>query len=563
MCAIFLESTFEEGIERRERTENGAWRIGLGAHDHREARELRHADERLATRDDFVEHHRDAPQIAPMVGVACAARLLGAHEGGRSEEHAGARAASDAAGDVHDFGDSEIENLHGVAGHDENIFGLEIAMHDALCVRCGEPCKNTLRDVDGAHRGNRMTHGRDLVERVTLEALHHQKWAPVFRFAHFEHAKDIGMLQTHARSAFVEKTQAHLRVAEVLGAQQLDRNAAPRRRDHLGFVDQPHAALAQQIEQAEATREDRADERRLAGVGGLHHRGHRSMLPAMLRRVLVSSLSVMLFASLAGTAFADAPEDDKIEKPRTEVSKDVVRPWLYNDDPTIPSPLHVVASLADTYSGKDRSVSRAFASTDDGPGAKVSASAELGLTRMLAFDFTGVLGGYGAGISSGLMTGLRFAPFDLASHGFRLAVAAGYLLDLDTSSGIYGRVAATYDVGRVRLATMVHVEHVFRTGDAVDVFATAGVSARVVPAFRLGIEYIVQDIEEAFASKGDPDEVAPPGRAEGGVHQFVGITGTVELLHHKLFLNFGPALAFRTEIGQVAPVGRAVVSYSF
>ncbi len=43
----------------------------------------------------------------------------------------------------------------------------------------------------------------------------------------------------------------------------------------------------------------------------------------------------------------------------------------------------------------------------------------------------------------------------------------------------------------------------------------------------------------------------------------VGLGGTFELLHHKLFINFGPALAFRPEIGQVAPVGRALVSYSF
>ncbi|HEY2368026.1 MAG TPA: hypothetical protein VGH87_16625, partial [Polyangiaceae bacterium] len=163
------------------------------------------------------------------------------------------------------------------------------------------------------------------------------------------------------------------------------------------------------------------------------------------------------------------------------------------------------------------------------------------------------LGGYGSTISGGVMAGARFAPFDRAKHGFRLAIAAGYLLDLDQASGAYARVTASYDVGRVRLAAMVHGEHVFRTGqEALDVFATAGVSVRLAPAFRLGVEYIVQDVEEAFAEE-----------AEGGVHQFVGLGGTFDLLHHKLFLNIGPALAFRPEIGQVAPVGRALVSYSF
>jgi hypothetical protein len=130
-------------------------------------------------------------------------------------------------------------------------------------------------------------------------------------------------------------------------------------------------------------------------------------------------------------------------------------------------------------------------------------------------------------------------------------------------------VTATCDVGRLRLAAMAHGEHVFRDGsDPIDLMATLGASVRVVPAFRLGVEYIVQDIEEAFASgggdAGDADSNVP-GAAEGGVHQFVGLTGSVALLRRKLFINFGPALAFRPELasGQVTPVGRAVVSYTF
>ncbi|HEY1960409.1 MAG TPA: hypothetical protein VGH28_32585 [Polyangiaceae bacterium] len=267
---------------------------------------------------------------------------------------------------------------------------------------------------------------------------------------------------------------------------------------------------------------------------------------------------VFLFAS-------SALAQDRVIDPNAEASKDVSRPWLYNDDPTIPSPLHVVASLGDTYSGNDRSVSRAFASHDDGPGGKANATVQVGVVKMFAVDVTGVLGGFGDSVAGGVMAGARFAPFDMAKHGFRLAIAAGYLLDLDSASGFYGRVTASLDVGRVRFAAMVHGEHVARTGgDPVDLFVTAGTSVKLAPVFRLGVEYIAQDIEEAFASSktiGDDDD--GPGRAEGGVHQFVGLTGTFELLRHRLFIDLGPALAFRPEIGQVAPVGRALVSYSF
>jgi hypothetical protein len=284
----------------------------------------------------------------------------------------------------------------------------------------------------------------------------------------------------------------------------------------------------------------------------------------MFRRVSLVFALAMGFA--APSAFAQNVEPDRATgAPRAE-STDVSRPWLYNDDPTIAAPLRVVAALVNTYSGNDRSVSRAFASADDGPGIKAGVSAQVGIVHMLAIDVTGVMGGFGSGVGGGLMAGARFAPFDLASHGFRLAIASGYLLDLDQASGMYARITASYDVGRLRLAAMVHGEHVFRDGsDPVDLFVTVGASVRIVPVFRVGLEYVVQDLEEAFVKDADDDDddKPVPGAAEGGVHTFLGVGGTFDLLRHRLFINFGPALAFRTDIGKVEPVGRALVSYSF
>jgi len=289
------------------------------------------------------------------------------------------------------------------------------------------------------------------------------------------------------------------------------------------------------------------------------------MFFAMMRCAILVAFPILLVAPSALAQNAPIDADKPQSKPGAE-STDVSRPWLYNDDPTIPAPLHVVAALTNTYSGNDRSVSRAFASADDGPGIKAGVTAQLGLVHMVALDVTGVVGGFGAGVGGGLMAGARFAPFDLAKHGFRLAIAAGYLLDLDQSSGMYARVTASYDVGRLRLAAMFHGEHVFRDGsDPVDIFVTVGASVRLVPAFRVGLEYVVQDLEEAFVKDDDDDDDAKPvpGAAEGGVHQFLGVGGTFALLHDRLFINFGPALAFRTEIGKVEPVGRALVSYTF
>lgn len=279
----------------------------------------------------------------------------------------------------------------------------------------------------------------------------------------------------------------------------------------------------------------------------------------MHRRLALLSTVAFTLAPLAARAQSE-PQPDKVEAAPTPHSEDVARPWLYNDDPTVPSQGHAVVSLRDTVSGNDRSVTRPFASHENGIGGQLGVDAQVGLHRVLALDVSGVVGGFGDGVAGGMTTGLRLAPFAEAKHGFRLAIAAGYLRDLDTQSGVYGRVSGSYDVGRLRLTAMVHGEHVFRAdGDALDVFATVGASVRLHPIFRLGVEYVVEDIEEAWAS--DPAAAPVPGAAEGGVHQFLGLGGSLTLLDKRLFINLGPALAL--SYATVTPVGRAVVSYSF
>ncbi|MCC6523847.1 MAG: hypothetical protein IT373_14410 [Polyangiaceae bacterium] len=288
----------------------------------------------------------------------------------------------------------------------------------------------------------------------------------------------------------------------------------------------------------------------------------------MARGVVLAAVLVVLLgaaparaqgADVADTAEAPDPAEASGED-GAEAPSDLARPWLYNDDPTIPAPLHAVVHLANTYSGNDRSTSRAYASEDGGPGGKIALGAQVGLADMFAVDVAGVLGGFGAEVGGGVMTGARLAPFAGAEHGFRLAIASGYLLDLDRKSGVYGRVAASYDFGPARLATTLHGEHVFRgVADPLDVYLTAGVSAKLAPAFRLGAEYIAQDLEEAGA---DEDEEGEAGAAEGGVHQFVGLTGSVVLLDEALHIDFGPALALSYAVG-VRPVGRLDVSYAF
>ncbi len=275
--------------------------------------------------------------------------------------------------------------------------------------------------------------------------------------------------------------------------------------------------------------------------------------------LIVAAVPGVAYAQETGDPAPTPAQPDHVEAPSSARSRDVERPWLYNDDPTVPAQWHAVLSLRDTVSGNDRSVTRPFASQQDGLGGQLGVDAQVGLHRVLALDVSGVVGGFGDSVAGGMTAGLRLAPFADARHGFRLAIAAGYLRDLDAQSGFYARLAASYDVGRLRLSAMAHGEHVFRSGaDALDVFATVGASVRLHRVFRLGVEYVVQDIEEAWASE---PAAALPGAAEGGVHQFLGVGGSLVLLDNRLFINLGPALAL--SYATVAPVGRAVVSYSF
>jgi hypothetical protein len=310
---------------------------------------------------------------------------------------------------------------------------------------------------------------------------------------------------------------------------------------------------------------------------------------------------VLLAPSALAQTSPEEREPDRVQAPVTQ-STDVQRPWLYIDDATIPAPWRVVGQLGETFSDNDRSVSRPFASGYDGPGAKANVTVQLGLPYHFALDVTGVLGMFGAGDSGacsptsiasgsglsggngatvgcsgmgfGMMAGARWAPFDGAKHGFRLSIGGGYLMDLDQSNGVYGRVTGTYETGRLRLAVMIHGEHVWRLdSDPVDLMGMVGASVRILPQFRLGLEYVAQDIEEAFDSGDDDDGpmAVIPGAAEGGTHQFVGLTGSLDLLHRRMFINFGPVLAFRPILpGEeqptyplVRPMARVMVSYTF
>jgi hypothetical protein len=228
------------------------------------------------------------------------------------------------------------------------------------------------------------------------------------------------------------------------------------------------------------------------------------------------------------------------------------RRWLYLDDPRTPAILGAVAFSRLTYTGIGASPTRPFGAETARPGGTFEMGGEVGLTSFLSAQASAFAAtGFGPeSAAAGGMAGLRLSPFAKES-GTQAAASAGWIRGLDGRDGAWGRVSVAQDIGRVRLGTMLHGEHVFAAGrDALDVMVTAGASYRVTGPLRLGAEYVAQDLEGAF----DAEE------AEGMRH-FVGPTAAVDLASHRLSLVGGPAVG----LSRASPplVGRLALAWAF
>jgi hypothetical protein len=305
-------------------------------------------------------------------------------------------------------------------------------------------------------------------------------------------------------------------------------------------------------------------------------------------------------SSVAGAAAADdtpaiviiaptttAPEADHTEPPAVRDERRAIdRTWLYLDDARIPAPLHLVMLTNVSYTNvgsPTRLASNNYNSLGMNtaePGAMVGVGAEMGLFSHVSIAATLQVGFGGQGQISngvqvpspnaGLIAGVRVQAFPSAWRDTHMVVSAGYLreawqgpvYDDDTNtwkpgkpygdSGAWAQVAFSQDfVNRVRLAATVHVEHIFADGrDPLDVMIQAGVAARLVAGFRLGVEYVGQDLEESI----------DPG-AEGGPRHFLGPTASLQLWRERVSLVAGPSFGLNARSPEI--VGRAAASLGF
>jgi len=300
--------------------------------------------------------------------------------------------------------------------------------------------------------------------------------------------------------------------------------------------------------------------------------------------LLTFLLPVLVIAASAAPARADDGALPDQPKPDDAESKRAIdRTWLYADDARVPAPMTVIAMTNLSYTGVGASPTRidspypntynGFAGNTAQPGAMIGLGGEVGLLPRLSVMAMGQMGlGGEANVpspSAGVVAGLRFQLFPPEWQHAHLVVSGGYLREAwagpvydddsgkwlpgapNGDNGAWVQVAFSGDIQRLRLAGTFHGEHVFWNGrDPLDVMVTLGASYRVAGAFRLGAEYVGQDLEETF----------DPG-AEGGARHFVGPAASLQLLQDRLTLVAGPSVG----LSDISPtfLGRIAVAYGF
>ncbi len=208
------------------------------------------------------------------------------------------------------------------------------------------------------------------------------------------------------------------------------------------------------------------------------------------------------------------------------------RPFVHLMDPTTPAAgqVGVEYEVGAASGGANRSLPTSVVA----PGVAHGFGASVGATdRVAPFFLMRSLqapGEASTGPWSGV-AGVRWAVVPATAAGFRLTLAGAAMRDFAAGAGVFARAAASWDLGRVRLAANVHGERVFQSArDGVDVLVMGGVSYRTLDVLRVGVEWVGQDVEESLASG-----------AEGGARHYAGPTLALDLWQGRAQLVGGPA----------------------
>ena len=201
-------------------------------------------------RHHFVDDGGQGVDVRPQIHIRAVFALLGRHIGWAAHDEPGFRAerlcrASTA---LH-FCDAEIQDLHAFAirgvriGHEEQVFGLEIAVHDTDGVGSGQGRASLAGYLKCLGNGKPADLLEAFLQGGPFEKLHEDVRKSLGCFASVEDIDDAGMADGARGTRFIEKSSDQFRVLRQQRAQDLDGRVAFEVRV-LGKVDLPESALA-------------------------------------------------------------------------------------------------------------------------------------------------------------------------------------------------------------------------------------------------------------------------------------------------------------------------------
>jgi len=154
--------------------------------------QLKAAHRRLA-REHFVDDHAERIEVRAMIDRLRLVHLLGSHVTQGAERHAGEGECHVERFAAQQLGQAEVGDLHAALFVEEQVLGLDVAVHEALLVRVFEGVANLRHD--GQRLGGREPARLEKLPEIHAVHILHDDVVEAARFAEVVDINDVRMVE--------------------------------------------------------------------------------------------------------------------------------------------------------------------------------------------------------------------------------------------------------------------------------------------------------------------------------------------------------------------------------